>query len=335
MKWIIRIISFAILFFMFDARTVSADAGSISLDYPSNQLKKDVSYYDLLVTPGQQQDLSFKIVNISNQDKKYKVTISPAITGDNGVIVYNNTKAVISTSVPFDVRDYIKVDHDEYIVKAQHTDTIPIHLTLPDFTFSGRVVAGLTIEEIQTATGKDSDNNSSGSITSKISNQIPIALQQSTERPKPKVDYRTTTASLVNGYRNFQVKLENPIANVINGANVKVKIYRNDKVIAKKSFKNGSYAPNTKFNYNIPLGKNEKFVAGKYRAKVTVAAENGNEWNFNEPFTVTPEKAEDLNKKAVSTKAPLNIWLIVAVVFGILTIGVLITLIVYLVKTRK
>ena len=92
---ILTLIASVLLVFTFDNKTIDAATSngvnySISPELPSNQISKNIGYYDLKVTPGQKETIKFKINNSDSKDHTYKVSVNRAATDINGVIDYND-----------------------------------------------------------------------------------------------------------------------------------------------------------------------------------------------------------------------------------------------------
>lgn len=96
----------AIVMLIVLSKPVEAETGmpiSVNAVLPENQFNKQVSYFYLKMEPGDEQEIELKLGNSSNEDQKVEVTLTPAITNDNGIIVYpDDVKKVDSSLVhPF------------------------------------------------------------------------------------------------------------------------------------------------------------------------------------------------------------------------------------------
>ena len=73
--------------------TAAADSVgyTVKASLPSNQLSKQAGYFDLLTQPRAQQHLTIYITNTSNRQQSFNVSVTQAITNDNGVIDYSQS----------------------------------------------------------------------------------------------------------------------------------------------------------------------------------------------------------------------------------------------------
>ena len=87
--------------------TVNAEDNSVGLRVsavlPENQRSNDISYFDLLVKPKDQQTLVVNVVNTTNKPQTVNTAVSAATTNVNGVVEYAPSKNKLDQSAPIDM----------------------------------------------------------------------------------------------------------------------------------------------------------------------------------------------------------------------------------------
>lgn len=94
-KMALFVMSIGLLFMSFSMR-VSAEENpsnvAISAVIPDNQIDKNKTYFDLLMTPGEEQELEVVLTNSSDEAITMESSVNSAITNDNGVVDYSQAK---------------------------------------------------------------------------------------------------------------------------------------------------------------------------------------------------------------------------------------------------
>lgn len=296
----------------------------LKANLPENQSDKSISYFDLLVTPKQQQTIEVTLTNTAAEKRTFEVTANPAMTSDGGAIDYGPTTSELDKTVPFDFRKVVTLDKTEYEVAGNTSIQIPVHIAMPDLTFNGRVLGGIYV------TPKDGEQTASSSegvqIKNKIAYSLAIVLQQNKDAIKPDLKLLDGTVTQVNAYPNVQLHFQNPTPTIISDLTFTTKIYYGDKLFIENTSNPYLVAPNTNFHLNLPI-KDQEAQSGKYRAEIVAKSGDEYEWKFDYDFTVTNKKAEDANKNSVYalqhndtdwTKIILLIALAVALLFVII-----------------
>ena len=91
-KWLLRFFVFVLLSSL-SMLHIFANEGvyfSVSSVIPENQIDKNLSYFNLKVSPSSSQKLKVKIFNNKKHDIKVKSMVTSAITCRNGFIRYTN-----------------------------------------------------------------------------------------------------------------------------------------------------------------------------------------------------------------------------------------------------
>ena len=140
-----------------DATTQEDAVGfSVQAVLPDNQTNADVTYFDLLVSPGDEQVLEVKIFNHENQTLKVNVTPTTASTNRNALIVYE-PQETYDDSLAYPISELITVEDNQITVPANDMVTVELKLTVPEEPFDGIMLGGLHFEKEPTEEDTDFD----------------------------------------------------------------------------------------------------------------------------------------------------------------------------------
>lgn len=99
---------------------------SVNPILPENQVKKGVSYFDLLLEPDKQQTLEVELENLTEKKQTIKVLISSAVTNASGVVDYSPTNLPLDASLKYNIKDYTQAPkvvnlaaHERQVVKLK------------------------------------------------------------------------------------------------------------------------------------------------------------------------------------------------------------------------
>ncbi|RZI49393.1 WxL protein host-binding domain-containing protein [Lactococcus kimchii] len=303
-------------------KTTFANEFNFSVDpaIPSNQVGKS-SYFDLLLKPGQTQDLTVVLGNSTDKTVTVEQSVASATTNINGVVEYSPNAIKPDTTLKYNLVDYVKAPK-EIVLKPKSTQAVTVQVTMPNESFSGVIAGGLTYAE------KDSDSANSAknkgiSIKNKYAFVVGLLMQQGATKVAPDLKLLKVAPGLVN-YRNvINVGLQNPKAGYLNQmyVNAEIKGLTNKSLDYKVNKESMQMAPNSNFNYPLAIGEGKKLEAGKYRLTMTVYGQKDAEkgqysmkdstgalqkfdyrWQFTQDFTITAAKAKALNAKDVTIK---------------------------------
>lgn len=312
---------------------VSADTVgeyTVSPVKPVNQIGEDNGYFNLLLQPNQKTTIYADLVNSSKQAAKFKVNVNPAITSDGGAIDYSKNNVKLDKTIPFDSRNYIKLEQTEYSVPANGKIRIPISVTMPNQKFDGRVLSGLYVEKITKSNNTDSSTGKT-TIGTKVAYTIAIVLQQNTNKVIPDLNYLKAGPATVNSLAVIQMKFRNPTATIIPNLIFTTKVKRDGKKYINNTSNQYQVAPNTNFHVNLGLD-GQRVLPGKYTVDIVAKSGPFYKWHFKGSFTVSQEEADEVNKNSVFPQEKgINIWLIIAIILAIILIG----FIIYLLIMRK
>ncbi|WP_157456337.1 DUF916 and DUF3324 domain-containing protein [Carnobacterium maltaromaticum] len=337
-KMALSIMSIGLLFISFSMR-VSAEENpsnvAISAVIPDNQIDKNKTYFDLLMTPGEEQELEVVLTNSSDEAITMESSVNSAITNDNGVVDYSQAKPKYDKTLKHPLSS-IATFEKEQVIPANSKKTMKIKIKMPETEIKGIIAGGVYLSAKD---NEDAAKNDDSGVQIKNKYVYVVGIQLRTRedisdvQPDLVLDKKLIQPKQVN-YRNYLgINLQNKEPVFIRDLTVEAKIYKkgSNEVFVESKNENLKMAPNSNFNYGVNWN-NKEFEAGTYRAKVTAIAKDydNKTWNWDEEFTITAKDAKDLNEKAIDLefkKTP--IWIYFAIAGGIL---LLLIVIIYLIK---
>lgn len=293
---------------------------TVGADLPDNQINKSGSYFDLKVTPGQSQDLTFKIINRDSASHDYEISVNRGLTNDNGLIDYSKHNTGSKDGLEYNIESLVS-NPQTVTVNANSTKLVTVHLDSPKGSFSGIILGGIRVQEI-TPTPKAAKKGIH--VNNEYAYVIGLELRQNSDKITPKIQLGDIYEKQVNNYNYVAANLINPTPTIIDNisVNATVKDLHGKKVYTQDK-SNLSMAPNSDFNYLIGSPK-QTLKAGKY--ELILDAKSGSQsWHFDRKFTITTETVKKLAKTTVVKHTTPN-YLLIAFIIAILLVMILVVL---------
>lgn len=330
-SWMLAgLITLSVCLFGMKMQKVQAEDIQFSVEaiLPENQRDTGHTYFDLRVSPGQQQDLELELVNKTDEQMNLVVKINPATTNKNGVIDYN-TKAHLDPTLQYPLTQLVSTDSKKVKLEGGERKKISLHLSVPEIPFSGQILGGVYVSVVP----RNEKDRKKTKIINKQSIVKGIMLSESDEEIEPKFDLLNVSANQI-GYRNvFLAKIQNPVPLLIEDLSLTAKVYASgsSKAIFEEQKNGVKMAPNSYFDYPIFL-EEKPFEAGNYRLDLNLQYQ-GRKWHFEKKFKVSKLEAQKYNDQIKQNKNKNNIWPVVGgvVIFIIVVLGVAL----FMLKKRK
>lgn len=306
--------------------SVNAEDNSVGLRVsavlPENQRSNDISYFDLLVKPKDQQTLVVNVANTTNKPQTVNTAVSAATTNVNGVVEYAPSKNKLDQSAPIDMAKIATLPKSIEI-PANSSKKLEVKLTIPDKNWDGVVAGGITVTQAE-ATQSSSNKKTGVTIRNRYAYAIGVLLQTKQDSTvAEELNLAKVTAGQIDARNAIISELHNTSETYLKKVSVTSKVTRvnSSKVLYEAKKSDMKVAPSSIFNYPINL-KGHSFKAGRYTMAMTVKSEKST-WHFKKNFTITTKEANDLNAKDITIvhDEGFNWWWIVLIVAIILALG--------------
>ncbi|MED4130002.1 DUF916 and DUF3324 domain-containing protein [Shouchella miscanthi] len=296
---------------------------SVTTIIPDNQMDSSKTYFHLQLDPGAKQTVEILLRNDTDNDVVIAPDIGTASTNVNGVVEYGNGDQELDESLLYPMEDLVTTE-EEIVVPANGEYTLPLDITMPDDSFDGVMAGGVTLQETVEEENKESTEQGL-SINNQYAYVVGIVLQQTENPITPDLLLHDVYADQLNARNVIMADIQNPKPMYMNQLAVQAVIKNDSNQTVLESETDGmQMAPNSHFSYPIPL-EGKPLEAGDYRIELT-ASSMGEEWHWNEPFTIDEEQAEALNQTDVSIPATDYTWLYVALGIACIVIAFLLIL---------
>lgn len=283
----------------------------VAPEFPTNQIDKKLNYYNLHVTPGTTQKLSFLILNSDSGSHKFNVSVNRAGTGSDGDTSYSVHGAKPTTSLKVNI-EALFPKPQTYTVAPHSTRRITLPLKAPTEGWSGILLGAIHVVQL------DNNSNANGNVgvSSHPAYTIGMQLQTLATLPTytPALQFNGTNVKTTVSGSMISAKLENPNPTLETGLHVSAKVFHAGKKVLQNDMAGIKLAPNAEMAF--PLTETAKALKpGKY--SLIIDAQNGEQqWHFADDFTITQtvmKTTATATPKAAKT-GPFPAWLVAVLI---------------------
>lgn len=288
---------------------------SVQAILPDNQIDKNESYFDLKVEPNKEQTLKIMIINTGSKPIKVAAEVNNAYTADSGVIGYDKENVKPYKSSNSSLTSLIDGKNKTSVnLKVGQAKTVSFKVKSPAEEYTGIILGGVTTTANVSPTKSKNIN---------IKNQVRyvkgVVLRSKDDGVLPDMHMTNAFPKSVAGNSGIAYTLDNTAPINVNEVTLKAKITHYGKV-KNYSAKNLQIAPNSKFNYFIPI---KDLSAGKYKSKITISSK-GYKKSFTRTITVSKRAVDDIeSQQNVVAEHHTNQWIIIIIGIVVLVFVVL------------
>jgi len=171
---------------------------------PENQHNKDVGYFDLRMTPSQEQTVTIKMNNSSDKEITVDVALNSAKTNTNGVIEYGPSKLEKDASLKYDFADLVKGEKTVKIPAKQSVE-YKLNIKMPDSQYDGVISGGIyMIQKGQTESQEAMIKNEYGYMVGMILTETDVAVKPELKLNKVYADQQNYRNAVFVNYSNTQ-----------------------------------------------------------------------------------------------------------------------------------
>lgn len=303
----------------------------VTPEFPKSQVEGSESYFDVNLSPNENETLALTLQNASDEAVKIAITSHTAYTNVNGIVEYGKNAEETDPSLIHSLDELIK-NPETVELAGKETKTVTLQLKMPGEAFKGFLAGGLRISELKEDTQEEKAEGEGLAIKNEFAYVIGVVVSNSRDAVQPDLALLDVFPDQLN-YRNvISATLQNFTPTFVNRLEVEASVKRKgeDEVLYEASKEQMQMAPNSHFSFPISLN-GERFRSGDYVLNLT-AVSGEEEWSWTEEFTIDTDQARSLNREDVTLINTTNWWLIAAFTLVLL----LIILVVWLMnKNRK
>ncbi|WP_236674781.1 DUF916 and DUF3324 domain-containing protein [Enterococcus sp. BWR-S5] len=296
---------------------------------PENQAS-EAGYFDLRMTPGQQQVVQIELNNPSEQTAvTVGVSLSGAKTNANGVLEYGPAAIEKDASLRYDF-ETIVTGPETVTLAPGETKMLELAIAMPEEHFDGYIAGGIQLEVVLTEETKKARESQTG-IINDYAFLVGMLLSESDSVVEPEITFNRIYVDLAN-YRNaFFVNFSNTEMGFMSGMTVDFQVMKkgSDEILYDTKKADMRMAPNSMIDFPLTMNGDE-MVPGTYTGHVLVTS-GERKWEWTQDFEITDEEAEKYNKQDVSLVQERGInWLLIAgIVVGVLLVLILLFVLVH------
>ncbi|OJG71511.1 hypothetical protein RV12_GL001519 [Enterococcus quebecensis] len=291
---------------------------SVSAVLPENQINKSKSYFELLMKPGQVQELEVMMNNSLDREVTVVNHANSAITNDNGIVDYSIDNPELDSTLKSPFSKIAEVEK-ETTIPPKSSKKVKIKVTMPEESFDGVILGGLHFTEKEDKS-KDNKNKAGVQIENRFAFAIGVLLKETDKEVKPETKLGKIEASQIN-YRNVvKANIQNTQPVIMQNLDVTARVTKKGKkeTLFETNKEGLRMAPNSNFNYSINW-ENQEFKAGKYTLHMT-ATDGSDKWDWSKDFEISGEEAKKLNDRAVELEKDYTKWYIIGAAAGVLVL---------------
>lgn len=249
---------------------------------PDNQLS-EVSYFDIELDLGQEQELEVVINNSSDQVIEVKVTANTTVTNVNGVLVYNGSLDPVTESISPKFDEIVSIEEKIVEVPANGQANAIISVKAPDEAFPGEILGGLHFELHE-------EESEEAGITNRFNYEIALNMvsSQSDEVVEPELAFKEVLELNDLFGPRLEVVFSNLTPVFLSDMAINAGVYSKDDLEnALVTAEHSMYdiAPTYDFRFRIDL-EDIELQAGDYILKVSFANDE-EQFEFEEEFSLS------------------------------------------------
>lgn len=313
------------------ADTNSDSSFSVTTNLNKYQRNDKVSYFDLLMGPGEKTILSINIINNDDITQHYTASINRAVTNINTIIDYSQTTStdMIGLNENFDLRRMVTPQDQKVTIAGHQKKEVQFEVTMPKEVLKGVLLGGVYVRQEVESKVSNGYTNRFNFVTTLLVRQLNDLVKADLNLNK--VSVKADNVGVINA--NISNKTSAYLTDLTTTGSL-FKSDEQDKALVMSKQKSRSIAPNTNFDYQLPVG-NKKIKPGRYILDLTIVSKKTNQtWHWRETLTIS-----DKDTKAISLvtgyhiPTPWWVWLLIGL--GCLLVLLFLLILWLLIKRRK
>lgn len=300
---------------------------AVNANLPENQKNAGVSYFDLRMEPGQQQELTIEVYNENSDEIKVKVEAVSASTNANGNIDYKTSGIKDETlKTPFSEISEIKAP--VLTIPGKQSRTAAVNVKMPEKEYDGVILGGIILTQVKEDTETQQTNEQQSQqgvyINNEYSYVLGVKLSETEKEISPEFQGIEAKPELMNYRVNIVHYIRNSEAAIAKETEISIDIYsQKEQQVIKSDQKVIDMAPNSVMPYAVSWGG--EIAPGKYVSNVTMK-QGEYEQKFELPFEVSAQTAQQINNESVEVKQMIPWWVVLMIALIIILLVIIIVL---------
>ncbi|WP_207695851.1 hypothetical protein DOK67_0001432 [Enterococcus sp. DIV0212c] len=321
-----------------DENNQAADLGlgfTYKVVKPENQ-QGNVGYFDLRMTPSQEQTAVIELANGSDEEITIGVSLNGAKTNGNGVIEYGPSAIEKDKSLKYDFVDVVK-GPKEVVLPPKSMVPLKLEIKMPNASIDGYISGGIQLKQMIKAEKEEKEKKKKTGITNEYAFLVGMLLSESDVEIKPNLELNKVYAGLAN-YRNAVfVNFSNIQPAYLEEMTLDVQVMKkgSDEVLYDTKKAGMRMAPNSLIDFPVEMN-GDHMEAGDYKAHILVTA-GDEKWEWEKEFNISNDEADKFNSQDVSLTQERGIdWKLIAmIVGGVFLVVIVIFIVVHSVQKKK
>lgn len=314
MKKLLLILSL-IIGFCIEANTPIQAA---SMDFTADPQTTDTSkgYFDFAAKPGQKQDLTVKVSNVSDHEITLNVDFLNALGNPSGGVAYVKQSQLENSKLTDQKRLAAKYLHGPKVITLQAHENKMVTYTFaaPKDISKGQIVGGLNFLEKSAGQKLPAQNKKTVQINTQLAKMVAVVANFSKQQANLQVKEMTVSSSASNPFLNLHLVNKIPQMAADLQVDYTVKKMSGQKIghaITAKS----PIAAASDFYYQLPWPA-KVFKPGVYKVDVNVSAQNPTQ-SYRHTYTIrvknqdTRTYAQKSSQTSVQTHSPMMITIVI------------------------
>lgn len=259
---------------------------------PDNQVDTTKTYFYLAMKPNQKQSIQVKLKSLQDTPLTIQVGIHTAVSSSVGAIDYTNVHPKFDASMKDPISELVKIKDGvkEIPLKGKEEKTITFEITTPESAFSGVKLGSLRFVRKNSTEVKQKKSG----LTPQYARVIAIMLTEDEEpfNQGAMLHLKKASLQLANGQKVIAARIQNDQPKVLQELTIQgeIRLKGEKKILYKHKMEKFSVAPNSNFDFNIPIGLNT-FKPGTYHF-TGKATGDGRTWKWEKEFKVGEAQAK-------------------------------------------
>lgn len=275
------------------------------------QVDQNSSFYDLLVSPGDEFVIQAQLTNRNQKETEIKSAAYTTFTNSHGEITYTaqQSKKKQDRSLKISFKDIAEVEGGEMVTLAgDESKVVSMKIKVPEDTPEG-VILGSWYFEKEDQENPNKKKSEGIQIDNRFAYALAVKLTVQKEIEKPNLNLLKVKPALNNYRKVINANVQDDQPAIVSNLDFKGRITKKDSddTLYNTQLTDRIMAPNS--NFDVPFFLEEKQLeAGEYTLHLTATTKDKKweeqSWTWKKDFKISREKAEQLNTKALNDPEP-------------------------------